>query len=92
MSSTRVVEGKTKKGCHFVEGRYPAACCEFVIPAEAGIQQGPPGLRVTHGMTGQNRRRYPAACRGEASLKSVCFYITKARTGERVSKPCVQCA
>ena len=23
----------------FVEGRYPAACREFVIPAEAGIQR-----------------------------------------------------
>ena len=26
------------------------------------------------------------------SIKSVCPYITKARTGERVSKPCAQCA
>ena len=24
---------------HFVEGRYPAACREFVIPAEAGIHR-----------------------------------------------------
>ena len=24
---------------HFVEGRYPAACREFVIPAEADIQR-----------------------------------------------------
>jgi hypothetical protein len=26
-------------GVIFVEGRYPAACREFVIPAEAGIQR-----------------------------------------------------
>jgi hypothetical protein len=51
---------------------------EFVIPAKAGIQkarldspvsstgQAPyqvRGRRVKHGMTGQNRRQYPAACR-----------------------------
>jgi len=26
--------------------------------------EGPTGFRVKHGMTGQNRRRYPAACCG----------------------------
>ena len=45
-------------------GSFPAACREFVIPAEAGIQQGPTGFRVKHGMTGENSRRYPAACCG----------------------------
>ncbi len=73
-------------GFILVEGRYPAACREFVIPADpgsgsgagAGIQrarldspvssmgQAPYQVRgrlVKHGMTGQNRRRYLAACR-----------------------------
>ena len=64
-------------------GSFPAAFLEFVIPAEAGIQmtrldspvsstgQAPyqvRGRRVKHGMTGQNRRRYPAACCGVVHL------------------------
>ena len=36
------------------EGSFQAACREFIIPTEAGIQKGPTGFRVTHGMTSQN--------------------------------------
>ncbi|MGB4782069.1 hypothetical protein, partial [Candidatus Methylomirabilis sp.] len=43
---------------------------ECVIPADPGSEsgagagiQGPTGFRVKHGMTDQNRRRYPAASR-----------------------------
>ena len=45
-------------------GLFPAACREFVIPANAGIQRARLDCRVKHGMTGQKSGRYPAACCG----------------------------
>jgi hypothetical protein len=43
------------------EGSFQAACRECIMPTEAGIQKGPTGFRVTHGMTSQSGGRYPAA-------------------------------
>jgi hypothetical protein len=62
-----------------ITGSFPVACREFVIPADPGSESGAGagiqrarldspyqvrGRLIKHGMTSQNRRWYPAACRG----------------------------
>ena len=49
------------------EDLFPAACREFVIPADSRYPEGPTGFRVTHGMTGRSGRGFPAPAAGEPS-------------------------